>query len=244
MVQHSPKTRARGSDGSYSDVYYPTEIGVWRIAASWEGDSAFQSATSQTLTYTVIEPPPSCSLKITILDEKGNPITGTSVSFTSTPTGQPSLSDTSGLDGIVTFDDVMVGTYTLQIEASGHKKTTLGVRTSIGITTEASVTLEKESPSMQKEEPSVIEEQPVEEEPSGGGGIPGFPYESIILGLVAGVVILWMMQRRNYPPFPFLKSGESSPHPNSSPLILRAAQSVIAGCAPPAQGESKVLKDG
>jgi hypothetical protein len=32
-----------------------------------------------------------------------------------------------------------------------------------------------------------------EEEPS--GGIPGFPYEAIILGVVAGVVILWMMQR-------------------------------------------------
>jgi hypothetical protein len=34
-----------------------------------------------------------------------------------------------------------------------------------------------------------------EEEPP--RGIPGFPYESIILGVIAGVVILWMMQRRN-----------------------------------------------
>jgi len=32
------------------------------------------------------------------------------------------------------------------------------------------------------------------EEPS--GGIPGFPYEAIILGVVAGIVILWMIQRR------------------------------------------------
>ena len=28
------------------------------------------------------------------------------------------------------------------------------------------------------------------------GGIPGFPYESIILGIVAGVFMLWMLQRR------------------------------------------------
>ena len=28
------------------------------------------------------------------------------------------------------------------------------------------------------------------------GGIPGFPYEAIILGLVAGVFILWMLQQR------------------------------------------------
>ena len=32
------------------------------------------------------------------------------------------------------------------------------------------------------------------EEPS--RGIPGFPYEAIILGIAAGVIILWIMQRR------------------------------------------------
>jgi len=35
----------------------------------------------------------------------------------------------------------------------------------------------------------------VEEKPS-IGGIPGFPYESIILGLLLGVFMLWMLQRR------------------------------------------------
>ena len=35
-----------------------------------------------------------------------------------------------------------------------------------------------------------------EEEPSFWERIPGFPYEAIILGLVAGVLILWMLQRR------------------------------------------------
>jgi transglutaminase-like putative cysteine protease len=34
------------------------------------------------------------------------------------------------------------------------------------------------------------------EEKLGVGGIPGFPYESIILGLLLGVFILWMLQRR------------------------------------------------
>lgn len=42
-------------------------------------------------------------------------------------------------------------------------------------------------------EPTVTES---EDEPSGGGGIPGFPYETIILGLISGVVILWLLQRR------------------------------------------------
>lgn len=31
---------------------------------------------------------------------------------------------------------------------------------------------------------------------SAGGGIPGFPYESILLGIVAGVIILWLLQKK------------------------------------------------
>ncbi len=30
-----------------------------------------------------------------------------------------------------------------------------------------------------------------------GGGIPGFPYESIVVGLVVGVIILWLLRQRN-----------------------------------------------
>jgi len=30
----------------------------------------------------------------------------------------------------------------------------------------------------------------------GGGGIPGFPYESIVIGLVIGAAALWILQRR------------------------------------------------
>ena len=35
-----------------------------------------------------------------------------------------------------------------------------------------------------------------EEKEEGGRGIPGFPYVSIILGIVFGVIILWILQRR------------------------------------------------
>jgi len=38
-----------------------------------------------------------------------------------------------------------------------------------------------------------------EQETSSGRGIPGFPYESIILGLVIGVFVIWLLQRRRYP---------------------------------------------
>ena len=53
-------------------------------------------------------------------------------------------------------------------------------------------------------EPAVVEpvdegepvvEEEVEETKS-GGGIPGFPYESIIISIVLAVIILWLQQRQ------------------------------------------------
>jgi hypothetical protein len=38
----------------------------------------------------------------------------------------------------------------------------------------------------------------VEEKVLPGGGIPGFPYESIIIGLIIGAIILWTIQRKSY----------------------------------------------
>ena len=34
------------------------------------------------------------------------------------------------------------------------------------------------------------------EEPSGSKGIPGFPYVSIVLGVMTGILLLWWMNRR------------------------------------------------
>jgi hypothetical protein len=43
------------------------------------------------------------------------------------------------------------------------------------------------------EEPVVEEEA---EEPKSGSGIPGFPYESVLLGVVSVILVLWFIQRR------------------------------------------------
>jgi hypothetical protein len=43
---------------------------------------------------------------------------------------------------------------------------------------------------------TVTKSSETEEKPSGGGGIPGFPYESIVLGVILGVIVLWLVQRR------------------------------------------------
>jgi hypothetical protein len=47
-------------------------------------------------------------------------------------------------------------------------------------------------------EPEAVttETKPASEEKKPGGGIPGFPYESIIFGLVTGAFVLWLIQQR------------------------------------------------
>jgi len=164
------------SEGSYSESYAPTETGLWNIKASWEGDTTHTGSTSQTLSFTVVESQPPSSLKIIIKDEQNNPISGVAVSATSKPSGQPSLSGTTDSDGSVTFTDVKQGSYTFQASKSEYATKSGSVSAKAGEAAELTITLEREA--------------------KGGGGIPGFPYESIILGLVVGVLLLWMLQRR------------------------------------------------
>jgi len=163
-------------DGSYVYEFASDVVGSWRVKASWEGDATYSGAASQTLTFTVAEPPPPSSLKILVKDAKGDPINGASIFSTSIPDGQSSLSGTSGSDGSVTFSEVKPGSYTFQASKSEYVTNSGSVSAKAGETAELVITLEKEA--------------------KGGGGIPGFPYESIMLGLVLGALVLWMMQQR------------------------------------------------
>ena len=52
---------------------------------------------------------------------------------------------------------------------------------------------EAEAGAEAKAEPEPEQEQPEEPKPK---GIPGFPYESIILGLAVGAIVIWLLERR------------------------------------------------
>lgn len=169
-----------GSDGSttFSDV----KIGAYTFQASksgYETNSGSATTTTDettTLTINIEEIELFGTLKITIEDVKNNPLSGVTVSSTSQPNGQSTLSRTTGSDGLVTFTDVKLGSYTFQAEKSEYVTKSGSVSAKAEETAELTITLEKEA--------------------KGGGGIPGFPYESIILGLVVGVILLWIFQRR------------------------------------------------
>ena len=121
-------------------------------------------------------------LKVYIQDSEGKPINGAVVSSTSQPSGQPTLTGTIGDNGSLPFSDVEPGSYTFQASKSGYLTKSGSGSVSVGETTELVITLE-------------IEPEP-EVEKTGNGGIPGFPYESIILGLMIGVFILWLLHRK------------------------------------------------
>ncbi len=134
---------------------------------------------------------PICSLLITLLDESGTPIGDAAVISKSQPAGQSKLDGITFSNGSVTFLDVMKGSYSFQASKTGFIEETASLNAEISETNEMIITLTAE--------PSVSEDEPPRRK-----GIPGFPYESIIIGLVVGASVLLMLQRRRcFTPFFF-----------------------------------------
>ena len=131
------------------------------------------------------------NLEIVVEDSKGNIVPEAMVSFTSEPSEQSFLSGTTGLDGSVTFKDLKLGSYTFEASKKGHISASGSASVEAGETTAITISLERESSMLER--------------------IPGFPYESVLFGLVLGVSIIWMLHRRARLP---------SPHPNRSDELI------------------------
>lgn len=175
------RTITTSLDGSYEYSFKPTEIGSWSVKVSWKGDDSHQSSMSNSVTFNVLSS--TGHLRVKVRDENGNPIDGATITSTSQPSGQSSLSSSTDSDGSVSFSDIQAGTYSFQASKSGYLTGTSSISVSLGERAELTITLETE-PAKQ------------EEESSRRGGIPGFPYESIILGLMVSVIILELYRRR------------------------------------------------
>ena len=118
-----------------------------------------------------------------VLDESGIPIGEVVIVSKSQPTGQSELDGVTSSNGSVIFLDVREGSYSFQASKNGYIEETASFNVKTGETNEMILTLKAEPPAS-------------EEEPPRRRGIPGFPYESILLGLVVGVYMLLMLQRR------------------------------------------------
>ena len=111
-------------------------------------------------------------MTINVKDNEGKAIRSTFVTSTSQPEGQEDLKGTTDTDGSIIFTDVRPGNYTIQASKSGYTTEARMVKVEIAETAELTILLEKEAK-----------------------GIPGFSYESIVIGMAMGILLLWWMRR-------------------------------------------------
>jgi len=123
-------------------------------------------------------------LKIIIKDNRAQLLEGAGVTSTSQPSGQTTLNAQTDQTGSVSFEDIKFGSYTIFSSKEGYEstQTTLNIQTTEVI--EATLILELEP----EPEPETESEK--------GGGIPGFPLESIIISMVLTTLVLWLIQRQ------------------------------------------------
>jgi len=129
--------------------------------------------------------PTTGNLVVTVKDSNGNAISGAAVSSTYTPPGQTALSGDSTGDGSLSFNGVVVGSYTFQAAKSGYLTNT----GSGSVTTTGTANINIGLTAQQSGGGGT--------QPSGGGGVPGFPAEATILGLILVVVVL--LAKRRFP---------------------------------------------
>lgn len=109
---------------------------------------------------------------IEVTDTAGTLLAGINLVSTSQPTGQDALAGTTGSDGSYTFSAIYLGTYTIEASHANY------FTNSITLTLTAAGDTET----------TIIPLQP--------RGIPGFPWEAILLGLILVIIPVIILRRR------------------------------------------------
>jgi len=112
-------------------------------------------------------------LKVTVKDSAGAPMKSVAVSSTAQPSGQTALTGMSSDDGSVIFSGVLLGNYTLQAQKSGYASSSGKVNVTAGGANELTLALQAQPSS----------------------GIPGFPIESVVVGVLLCATWYWSFSR-------------------------------------------------
>jgi hypothetical protein len=147
------------------------------------------------------------TIRVTVKDKDSKPVSDAIIESTTNPSGQATLRGTSGADGSTTFDGVMLGSYTLQASKSGYTTSTTQGTASADKLNEFTITLPNQ--------------------PTGGGGIPGFPYEATIIGILIAAIYL-LISRAEQPQI--LTETRIQSHPQlktSLPLALLPKLAIL-----------------
>jgi len=111
------------------------------------------------------------TIKIYVKDSSGNPVNRAIVSSITQPSGQTTLAGETNPEGFVTFEEVKSGSYTFLASSEEYESNSESITVSQGEINEKTI---------------LLEEKPQ--------GIPGFPFETIILGLALGAFLLWSLR--------------------------------------------------
>jgi hypothetical protein len=171
-------------DNSNSDgvvLFSDVKPGSYTIKADKDGYQAatttvsVTSASTAEVTLTLKVASTKGDLKVTVKDKDGKPIAGASVSSTTQPSGQQALSGATGSDGVVTLSGVAPGSYTMQASKSGYVSASTQGAVTVGSVSTVSITLQT---------------QTTGGDGTSGGGIPGFPLEATLLGVMLSALLL------------------------------------------------------
>lgn len=167
-----------GADGT--DVFSSLLPGSYEVQASKSGYAtatlsvnAVEGSTTD-VTFALLATQTTSNLKVTVKDKNGGVIAGADISSTSQPRGQSALGGTTGSDGMATFSGVLPGDYTVQASKGGYVSGSAQGNMAAGGTDSIGITLQVQS--------------------SGGsdrGGIPGFPFEAVAIGVLLYTVLTW-----------------------------------------------------
>jgi hypothetical protein len=186
-----PSGQTSLKDNSNSDgvvLFRDLKPGSYTVKVEKDGYQAASSsvsvasASTAEVTLTLKLASTKGDLKVTVKDKDGKPIVGTSVSSTTQPSGQQALSGTTGSDGTVAFTGVALGSYNMQASKSGYVTASAQGTVAAGSTSTISITLQT---------------QMTGGDGTSGGGIPGFPIEATLLGMLFAA-LLYTATRAHY----------------------------------------------
>lgn len=171
----STRTVSINSDGSFSEVYISPETGSWSVMASWLGDSTYSASISETVFFTVVEPA-SFELNDLVIEPS-------SVKESGSITISIECRNVGGVSG--SYDVLLM----IDGETEDTSSVTVDAGESSTISFDVSATQEGTYSVEIGDLTGSYTVNPQEPDPK-SGGIPGFPIISVIVGVIAGVIVL------------------------------------------------------
>jgi hypothetical protein len=156
----------------FNDVipgFYTIEVSATNYMQSDESPTVYAGETKiQTVTLQGIG-----TITVFVRNQYGNPVVGANVVSTSQPTGQDPLAGTTDSDGNCDFTSIYIGSYTIEASLTDHLDGSITVTlTTAGDQETAEIIL------------------------TAIGGVPGFPWGAIILGLILVIIPVIILRRR------------------------------------------------